>query len=73
MVPAHSKVECADNSGGIWFTVTCVRGGFNRRYARLGNLISIVSYRRKKYSKDVTKELSLKFAKKIKKKTIKLK
>jgi len=44
----ESLVEAADNSGGIFFKCIRVFGGFNRKYAGLGELIGVVSSTRKK-------------------------
>lgn len=68
MLPATARIRCAYNCGGLWFTILSVKNGHARRYARLGEFVGVVSLTRKKYAQDTTKELQLKFAKKIKKK-----
>jgi ribosomal protein L14 len=68
MIRVESKLKAADNAGGILFKCTHIFGGFKRRYAGLGELISVVSYSRKSYAR-VTDKLKLsKTSKKVKKK-----
>jgi len=68
MIMVESLVEAADNSGGIFFKCIRVFGGFNRKYAGLGELIGVVSSTRKKYKKVSNKIKMAKLAKKVKKK-----
>jgi ribosomal protein L14 len=68
MIMVESLVKSADNAGGILFKCTRVFKGFNRKYAKLGELIGAVSRTRKKYRKETNKIKMAKLAKKVKKK-----
>jgi ribosomal protein L14 len=48
----------------------CIKiyGGFNRRFAKLGQLVGVVSKTRKKYKKNINKLKLAKLSKKVKKK-----
>jgi len=68
MLPIESKIKSIDNAGGILFTCITVFGGFKRKYARLGELIGVVSHTRKVYKKETDKLKIAKLIKKVKKK-----
>jgi len=68
MITIESKLKTIDNAGGILFTCITIFGGFKRRYARLGELVGIVSYTRKVYRKETDKLKISKLVKKVKKK-----
>lgn len=63
-----SYLKAADNAGGILFKVIRVSGGFNRRYAGLGEMVGVVSSTRKVYKHETNKQKLAKLAKKVKKK-----
>lgn len=68
MIMVESKLKAADNAGGILFTCIRVFGGFNRRYAGLGETVGAVSHSRKVYRKETDKLKLAKLSKKVKKK-----
>lgn len=68
MISIESKLDAEDNAGGIRFTCITVFGGFRRRYARLGELVGVVSHSRKSYKAQTDKAKLAKLAKKVKKK-----
>ena len=68
MITIESKVKSADNSGGILNKVITIFHGFKRRYARLGEMVGIVSSSRKVYRHQTNKQKLAKLAKKVKKK-----
>jgi len=68
MIMVESLVKSADNAGGLVFKCIRVFGGFNRRYAKLGELIGSVSHTRKVYRRESNKVKIAKLAKKVKKK-----
>jgi ribosomal protein L14 len=68
MIMIESKVKSADNAGGIFSKCITIFGGYKRRYAKLGELIGIVSHSRKVYKHQTNKQKLAKLAKKMKKK-----
>ena len=68
MIMIESKVKSADNAGGILFTCISIFGGFQRRYAGLGETVGVVSYSRKVYRRETDKIKAAKLSKKVKKK-----
>jgi ribosomal protein L14 len=68
MLLIESVIEANDNAGGIKFTIITIFGGFRRRYARLGELVGVVSKTRKTYKLQTNKQKLAKLAKKVKKK-----
>jgi large subunit ribosomal protein L14 len=74
MISIESKLFAADNAGAVTFKCISIPGGFKRRYARLGEIISSVSQIRRVYRADIGKKiLSKKVKKKRKQKSKKVK
>jgi len=67
MIFSGSKIQASDNSGGILFTCLKITGGFNRKYAKLGDLIDIVSFTRKSYPQFDTIQNKARYVLKVKK------
>lgn len=68
MIIIESQLKVADNAGGILFKTITIFGGFKRRYARLGQMVGVVSRTRKVYRRQTNKQKLAKLAKKVKKK-----
>jgi len=68
VITIGSKLKAADNAGGILFTCIRISGGFKRQYAKLGELVGVVSHSRKSYKRSTDKLKLAKLAKKVKKK-----
>src|SRR3954447_20818401 len=68
MIMVESLLKSSDNAGGLLFKCIRIFHGFNRRYAKLGELVGVVSNTRKKYKKEFDKIKLAKLAKKVKKK-----
>jgi large subunit ribosomal protein L14 len=65
MITIESKMKTADNAGAVTFKCIAVYGGFQRRYARLGEMVGSVAQVRRIYRADTNKKV---LAKKVKKK-----
>lgn len=65
MVIIESKLKAADNAGAVTFKCIKIFGGFQRRYARLGELVGSVAQVRRIYNTNMDKKI---LAKKVKKK-----
>lgn len=65
MILVESKLKAADNAGAVTFKCIKVFGGFQRRYARLGEMVGSVAQLRRIYRADTDKKI---LAKKVKKK-----
>jgi ribosomal protein L14 len=68
VIPVETKLKAADNAGGILFKCTRIFGGFNRRYAGLGEMVGAVSNTRKSYRHETNKLKLSKLSKKVKRK-----
>jgi large subunit ribosomal protein L14 len=68
MIMIESTLKAADNAGGIKFKAITIFHGFNRRYARLGEMVGAISRTRKVYRHETDKQKIAKLAKKVKKK-----
>jgi len=64
MIMVESVLKSADNGGGILFKCIKIFHGFNRRYAKLGELVGAVSQTRKSYKQESNKLKLAKLAKK---------
>ena len=65
MISVESRLTAVDNAGAVIFKCISVFGGFNRRYARLGEIVGSVSQTRRVYRADINKKI---LAKKVRKK-----
>jgi large subunit ribosomal protein L14 len=65
MISIESRLRAADNSGAVILKCITIYNGFNRRYARLGEVVGSIVKKREKYSKHLNKKI---LAKKVKKK-----
>jgi ribosomal protein L14 len=74
MIQVGTRVEARDNAGGILFTCLHVDKGPRRRYGRLGEMIRMSSYTRKRYSQsrdrlnELLKDRAARISKRVKKK-----
>jgi large subunit ribosomal protein L14 len=74
VILVESKLKAADNAGAITFKCIKVFGGFQRRYAYLGEMVGSVAQLRRVYSANTDKKiLSKKVKKKRKQKSKKVK
>ncbi len=74
MIQRESILVAADNAGAVTFKCIRLRGGFNRRYAGLGEIVGSVVRVKRVYSNDLDKKiLGRKVKKKRKQKSNKVK
>jgi large subunit ribosomal protein L14 len=66
MLCIESKIKAADNAGATFFTVITVHGGFQRRYAGLGEMVGAVARSLRPYKQTSDKQKLAKLAKKVK-------